>query len=594
MFRFPALSILLVLISVMIFTDRASGQQSAFHSGHPVLDQIRAAESAGEISKDESVLQMFYAGYSPERLNDAFTPADGGSPIKCMVPFYQHYNEVKPELSSATIAEIEELTYHSRTATEFSYVTPSGKFILYYDTTGTDAVPAEQTLQEAVDENIPDYIWHAAFAADSSYRHQVEQLGFTDFILSSPYEIDFQNFGFYGTTTRSGSTSYITLHSNFNGFPLNTHPLGNRIGALYATIAHEIKHAIQYAANRWRGSAGSFNWIEMDATMMEEIVFEDVNDYYNYIRFSFNSDQPSNNSIFGNPQDPTPGAYWHVTWMLFFAEKFGMDFWVDVWDDVAHQPEILFTDAIELQLGSRGETFESNHLQNLTWHLGSGQRFGGANFGFEDRVNYPIPFIQSELSAIPDSASNTSLRSLGAHYFHASASGPALGSPQILLNSPTPGVGVGVIGIFHDGSSEKRIATQSNQSTPTNLELVTGWNWSDLSDLYISVVNTNRTRTADYTVEVRSALPQQSLLANNYPNPFRTATTIEFSLLSEQKVRLDVFDSLGRRVSTLLDRTLDEGVHQADFNGSGLASGVYFYRLITDSDITTNKMLLIK
>jgi len=592
--RYSAINVLFCLIFLLITADRTYGQQITLPHTHEIFNQIRTAEETGAISKDESVLQMFYAGYSPERLNDAFTPADEAPTIKCMVPVYQHFNEIKSELSMVTVSEIEELTYHSRTATEFSYITPSGKFILHYDTTGSDAVPSEQTLQEAIDENIPDYIYHASFAADSSYRYQVEHLGFSDFVGTNPYQIDFRNFGFYGTTTSSGSTTYITIHSNFNGFPENTHPLGNRIGALYATMAHEIKHAIQYAANRWRGSAGSFNWIEMDATLMEEIVFDDVNDYYNYIRFSFNSTEPNSSSIFGNPQNPTPGAYWHVTWMLYFAEKFGMDFWVDVWDEIIQAPELRFIDAIETQLNSRGESFESNHLQNLTWHLGSGETFTDSDFGFTDRRNYPNPLIRSELFSIPDSVSNSVLPSLGAHFFKSNAVGPSMGHPQLRLRSPTPGLGVGIIGVFHDGTSSKQISHSNSIERPTDITLQTDWNWSDLSEIYLSVVNSNRTRSADYTLELRSVLPQEDLLTQNFPNPFRLATQIQFSLSEEQHIRLEVFDALGRRVSTLLDQTLGEGAHQAEFNGAGLSSGVYFYRLVTKDTVITNKMMLIK
>ena len=108
----------------------------------------------------------------------------------------------------------------------------------------------------AIEAGIPDYIYRAAFAADSSYRYQVDQLGFSDFSKTTPYDIRFDNFGFYGTTTSSGSTSYIKVHNTFIGFPENSHPEGNQVGALYVTIAHEIKHAIQYEANRWRGECG--------------------------------------------------------------------------------------------------------------------------------------------------------------------------------------------------------------------------------------------------------------------------------------------------------------------------------------------------
>lgn len=566
-------------------------QHSVHQHDHAVLMSIEQEREAGTLSADEAMLQMFYAAYQPEKLDVRFEQEAATAPIKCMVPVNQQLAEERTNLQAATISEIEMMTQSSRADTEFSYISPSGVFEFHYDTTGTHAVSADQTLQGAVDAGIPDYIYKAAFAADSSYRHQVEELGFADFKKSEPYEINFRNFGFYGTTTSSGSTTFITIHSSFRGFPENTHPEGNSLGALYVTLAHEIKHAIQYEANRWRGSAGSFNWIEMDATLMEEIVFDDVNDYYNYLFDSGIPDQPSSSSIFGNPQNPTPGAYYHITWMLYFAEEYGMVFWADVWDIIESNPEIPFIDAIEQSLATKNESFGRSHVLNHLWHLGSGSTFADAAYGFSEKEYYPNPFLEFDLFTIPDSLSQAGLRPLGANYIRANAPNTAIGQPNIRLESSAPGVGIGVIGLFTDGSAREELFL--NQSSAVQ-QIQTQWNWNDLQDLYIAVVNTNRNRSADYTLTLESVLPDEVILARNYPNPFNPTTRIEFSINSAENVRLDVFDSIGRRVETLLNRQLNEGFHFVDFDGSALASGVYFYRITTDNQTITQKMLLVK
>jgi hypothetical protein len=566
-------------------------QQHTHPVSVPVFSSIENARTAGELTLDEALLQTFYAGYRPSLLHDRFRAEIADAPVKCMVPAMMQFHQVKDRLSASAVSEIEELTQSSKSSTAFSYQSPSGNFIFHYDTTGTDRVPSAQTLPEAIEEGIPDYIYHAAFAADSSYRYQVEELGFTDFILEEPYVIDFRNFGFYGTTTVSGSTTFITVHSNFRNFPPNTHPEGNQIGSLYVTLAHEIKHAIQYAANRWRGSAGSFNWIEMDATKMEEIVFHNVNDYHNYIKESLFSDRPNTLSIFGNPQNPIPGAYWHVTWMLYFAEEYGMDFWVDVWEDIQAEPLIPFAEAIDNQLAGRGQGFGTNHLRNHLWHLSSGERFPEPDFGFRERGYYPNASINAEMFTVPDSLSGTGLRSLAAQYVRASASTVAIGQPNIRLQSSAPGVGIGVIGVFADGTTQK---LYSVNETASNQQIQTPWTWNQLEDLYIAIVNTNQSRTADYTLIIDSILPDEDLLAQNFPNPFRSTTRIEFSLNEPKHVRVDVHDSIGRRISTLVNDSMNEGFHYVDFDGSALASGVYFYRIITDQTVTTNKMMLIK
>lgn len=553
---------------------------------------IEEAREIGGLTNDEAILQKFYAAFEPRRLDSRFQMGANTLPIKCMVPVAQEFEEMRPALDASTIATIESMMQKSaRVNTEHSYVSPSGKFIFQYDTSGADAVPEAQTLPGAINAGIPDYIFKAAFAADSSYRYQVDQLGFSDLSGDAPYEIRFDNFGFYGTTTSSGSTTYITLHNSFNGFPANSHPESRQVGALYVTIAHEIKHAIQYETNRWRGSAGSFNWIEMDATLMEEVVFDDVNDYYNYIKTDFNSTDPSLTSIFGRPQNPTPGAYYHMTWMLYFSEAYGNNFWVDVWDEVAADPEIPFIDAIDSVLLLKGESFSGAHLMNHLWHLGSGDVFADTEFGFREREFYPNPFTERELFFVPDSLNQTNLRPLAANYIRANSPNIAIGRPAIRLESTVPGVGVGVIGLFADGSAQSNMIL--NESSTTQ-ELQTEWKWNELIDLHIAVVNTNRSRTADYTLTLESALPEENILARNYPNPFNPTTRIEFSLKSPEEVRLDIFDSIGRRVSTLINEQMNEGFHYVDFDGSGLSSGVYFYRIKTNEQTITQKMVLVK
>ena len=83
-------------------------------------------------------------------------------------------------------------------------------------------------------------------------------------------------------------------------------------------------------------------------------------------------------------------------------------------------------------------------------------------------------------------------------------------------------------------------------------------------------------------------------LKQNYPNPFNPSTTIEFALPSSGKVKLAVYDVLGREVATLIDTKMDAGRHTVSFDAARLSSGVYFYRLQTPERVITNKMMLIK
>jgi hypothetical protein len=83
-------------------------------------------------------------------------------------------------------------------------------------------------------------------------------------------------------------------------------------------------------------------------------------------------------------------------------------------------------------------------------------------------------------------------------------------------------------------------------------------------------------------------------LKQNYPNPFNPSTTIMFEVPKSSVVRLSVYDLLGREVSALLNERRDAGVHEVEFEGSNLASGVYFYRLQTGDFVQTKKLMILK
>lgn len=89
-------------------------------------------------------------------------------------------------------------------------------------------------------------------------------------------------------------------------------------------------------------------------------------------------------------------------------------------------------------------------------------------------------------------------------------------------------------------------------------------------------------------------VPQQYTLKQNFPNPFNPSTHITFELPQSEKVKLEVFDVKGQKVITLAEGQLDEGAYEVVFDGNGLSSGVYFYRLEAGNFVQTKRMLLIK
>lgn len=95
-------------------------------------------------------------------------------------------------------------------------------------------------------------------------------------------------------------------------------------------------------------------------------------------------------------------------------------------------------------------------------------------------------------------------------------------------------------------------------------------------------------------VQETGTLPEAYALEQNYPNPFNPSTTISFSLPHASNVSLKVFDILGQEVATLVNGDLTAGKHEVQFDGKGLASGTYVYRLTSGDFTQVKKMMVVK
>jgi hypothetical protein len=100
--------------------------------------------------------------------------------------------------------------------------------------------------------------------------------------------------------------------------------------------------------------------------------------------------------------------------------------------------------------------------------------------------------------------------------------------------------------------------------------------------------------TAIQEITLNSGIPADFNLSQNYPNPFNPSTKIRYDLPEKGNVKLVVFDQLGRQVSELINGVKSAGSYEVEFNGSNLASGIYFYKLEVSGQTFTKKMILVK
>ena len=112
------------------------------------------------------------------------------------------------------------------------------------------------------------------------------------------------------------------------------------------------------------------------------------------------------------------------------------------------------------------------------------------------------------------------------------------------------------------------------------------------------LIDVNRQKIVENQVEIiygnPPSLPLDYVLYQNYPNPFNPSTTIQYSIPKKSIVTLKVYDILGNEVASLVNEDKSIGSYEGKFDGTGLPSGIYFYRLQAGSFVETKKMVLMK
>lgn len=89
-------------------------------------------------------------------------------------------------------------------------------------------------------------------------------------------------------------------------------------------------------------------------------------------------------------------------------------------------------------------------------------------------------------------------------------------------------------------------------------------------------------------------IPASFSLEQYYPNPFNPSTEIRYTISRRAHVLLEIYNTLGQRVATLVDEDQEPDAYQINWKALGLPSGEYFYRLQAGSFVETKKLLLLK
>lgn len=167
---------------------------------------------------------------------------------------------------------------------------------------------------------------------------------------------------------------------------------------------------------------------------------------------------------------------------------------------------------------------------------------------------------------------------------------------------------VGDIGGVYESTDDGNTWNQINSGLPSNppVSALAIKVYSETSaELYAGLFNDTTGGAGVYKLAVTvgvenddSQIPSEYNLEQNYPNPFNPTTTIQFSIPEQSFVKLEVFNALGEKVSTLVEEELTAGSYKYEWNAEsatgGLTSGIYFYKLSTNNFEQAKKLVLLK
>jgi len=367
------------------------------HEGVEFLAKIEAATASGELTAEEALLYKFFYVFEQEKLPADLRPSEF-APLKCATPFIILFEQMRDQLSPATVATIEGYLYPAAGEREVTdiYISPSGHFQLNYFTTGPNAVPATDVDPP---NGIPDFVEKCASYLDYSWAYECDVWGFQEPPVSGYYQIFFEAMSStYGyCTPLGGAYTNITLHNTFLGFPPNDDPEGDQWGAAKVTCAHEFKHASQMATSYW--SEGG--WVEVDAVWAEEFVYDVVNDYYNYL--------PGPSPIV-HPETPLndggTGTYEDCVWQIWQSETWGNQFIVDFWNWRRNHMSQGVLYSYEQILNNYGSTFNEGWGVFTGWNYATGTR-AITGVGYEEAADYPAGGLQANIWNFPGSTSGS-------------------------------------------------------------------------------------------------------------------------------------------------------------------------------------------
>lgn len=486
-----------------------------------------------------------------------------------------------------------------------SMSTPSGRFKIHYTISGIDAVP----LQDVDGNGTPDFVEEVGLAFENSYTHEITQLAYReppdDAGTDGPeYDIYIQDLGsrYYGFTQGEGGIpetpqqdlrSYIVIDNDFNNGHFTTGIDGARV-----TAAHEYFHAIQFGYRVYQNSEEPF-YYEFCSVWMEDVVYDNINDYYQYLPSFFrNRNLPFNKFTNSNLGE--------AIWNFFLVKKYGdTDLVKRTWEIM--QSDALATAAINQALQEKGSNFGDAFAEFAVWNYFTGSRAQPMDY-YDESPMYPEVSLKGSFSLNADTTIvDSSLSSTHSYYkFTVASEGPLAISGQVdvpanwrfvaIVTRPDNQVTTDFFNILAGQRYEFLPRLTELIVIPVNAEVIDG---DDLPFLGF--------KTSTYTFSLSRVLTQPGTgnnITNVYPNPFfisqNSQINFQFETESFRELEVRILNVNGKVIKTAkFGEKSSLGTTNFIWNGlddtnAKVASGIYLFQLKVDDSFSVKKFAVVR
>ncbi len=464
-----------------------------------------------------------------------------------------------------------------------------GRFTLHYDTSGVHAVP----LADISGNGIPDLIDSAAVIFDHVWQVEIDQLGFQapkDILgnVVQTYHIVFSSLGSrdYGFTnfemevsSAKGTyyTSFIEMDNDFQNSGLATKGLDG----LRVTAAHEFNHAIQLGYPAWTeiDPLDERYFLEMLATWLEEFVYEEINDYHQYLASMFRSIQAksftSQSLMYGNS-----------LYFIMLEEQHNPQINIKVLETIGKK-NVKALDAMDIVLKKEGSSFSESLNDYGKWMYFTGDRTIPGEF-FNDAAEFPQITVSIAFNDNIIIENEASVQSESFYYILVNSTQQAGGFTSVSTDDNNSQVRLNHFNTNYFFSSS--VAAGVNQ--PVFLDFVP-------QDMTFLVSNSrdydakiNFIFTPDSTIKLPDVL---KVIFGPNPAIVEKGTSYFYSVPAESKITiLDLNQHPVRTLQSVGPDNVPVPWDLRDDNGKPLNSGIYYYIVISSSKEQVGKIAVIR